>query len=293
MTNRRDAVKLGISIIGGSLLTSFTKSNLDAQMSLDNKPSAILQSVCRWTMNDFSFEELCQLAVKSGLKAIDLVGPSDWPILKKYNLDSSMCNGAEIGLTKGWNDTQYHEVLVKNYTEYIDLVAKAGYKNLICFSGNRDGMSDDQGLQNCVIGLKKVMAHAERKGVILQMELFNSKVDHPDYMCDSSQWGIELCKALDSDHFKLLYDIYHMQIQEGDIIRTITDYHQYFGHYHTAGVPGRNEIGEHQELNYQAISKAIVKTGFNGYIAHEYISTKSSKKDKIKELKKAINICKI
>jgi hydroxypyruvate isomerase len=199
-----------------------------------------------------------------------------------------MCNGAEINLVNGWNNKQYHATLIKNYTEHIDLVAKAGYKNLICFSGNRNGMDEETGLKNSVEGLKQIMSLAEQKGVIIQMELFNSKVNHPDYMCDNTRWGIELCKRLGSPNFKLLYDIYHMQISEGDIIRTITDDHQYFGHYHTAGVPGRHEIDNSQELYYPAIMKAIVATGYKGYVAQEFIPTKE---DKIAALKEAITIC--
>ncbi|MEJ7912697.1 MAG: TIM barrel protein, partial [Chitinophagaceae bacterium] len=169
-------------------------------------------------------------------------------------------NGSEISLTEGFNDRQYHATLSKNYKDGIELVAKAGYKNLICFSGNSRGMDDETGLENCAEGLKQLMSLAESKGVVLQMELFNSKVDHNDYMCDNTTWGIELCKRIGSPNFKLLYDIYHMQINEGDVIRTINDHHTYFGHYHTAGVPGRHEIDATQELYAPAIMKAIVAT---------------------------------
>ena len=248
----------------------------------------INHSVCRWTYDFLSLEELCTTAKKIGLKAIDLVGPKDWGVLKKYQLDSSMCNGAEISLVKGWNDPQYHDTLIKNYTEHINLVATAGYKNLICFSGNRNGMDDETGMNNCVTGLKKIIALAEKKGVVIQMELFNSRVDHKDYMADKSDWGVALCKRLDSPNFKLLYDIYHMQINEGDIIRTIQKNHEYFGHYHTAGVPGRHEIDESQELFYPAIMKAILATGFKGYVAQEFIPVS---KEKIVSLRKAVKLC--
>ena len=248
----------------------------------------IRHSVCRWTYNQLSLDELCTTVKSLGFAAIDLVGPKEWDILKKHGVDSSMCNGAEINLVNGWNNKQYHPTLIKNYTEHIDLVAKAGYKNLICFSGNRAGMDDETGLKNSVEGLKQIMGQAEKQGVIIQMELFNSKVNHPDYMCDNTRWGIELCKRLGSPNFKLLYDIYHMQISEGDIIRTITDHHQYFGHYHTAGVPGRHEIDSSQELYYPAIMKAIVATGYKGYVAQEFIPTRQ---DKIAALREAITIC--
>jgi hydroxypyruvate isomerase len=257
----------------------------------DKLKNNIHHSVCRWTYAYLSLEKLCLLVKKIGFSAIDLIGPKEWDILKKYGIDSSMCNGAEIGLTKGWNDKQYHDQLINNYTAHIDLVSKAGYKNLICFSGNRNGMDDETGMNNCAAGLKKIMSLAEKKGVVIQMELFNSKVDHKDYMCDSSAWGIELCKRIGSPNFKLLYDIYHMQINEGDIIRTIRDHHAYFGHYHTAGVPGRNEIDDSQELYYPAIMQAIVKTGYTGYVAQEFIPSAKAEKDKEKALEKAIRIC--
>jgi hydroxypyruvate isomerase len=251
----------------------------------------IRHSVCRWTFGHLSLPQLCQLAQKIGFAAIDLIGPKEWPVLKDNGIDSSMCNGAEISLTEGWNNPQYHATLIKNYTDHIEWVAKAGYKNLICFSGNRKGMDDETGLKNCVTGLKQILSLAEQKGVVIQMELFNSKVDHKDYMCDKSAWGIELCKRLGSPNFKLLYDIYHMQINEGDVIRTIRDYHTYFGHYHTAGVPGRHEIDDTQELFYPAIMQAIVATGYTGYVAQEFIPTGKSDADKAKALKKAVRLC--
>jgi hydroxypyruvate isomerase len=251
----------------------------------------INHSVCRWTYNHLSLDDLCKLVKKLGFSAIDLIGPKEWNVLKTHGIDSSMCNGAEIGLTQGFNDKQYHTTLIKNYKEHIEWVAAAGYKNLICFSGNRNGMDDETGMKNCVEGLKQILSLAEQKGVVIQMELFNSKVDHKDYMCDKSAWGVELCKRLGSANFKLLYDIYHMQINEGDVIRTIKDNHQYFGHYHTAGVPGRHEIDETQELFYPAIMKAIVATGYKGYVAQEYIPTGKDAKEKEKALKKAIKVC--
>lgn len=270
--------------------------NVAAAMETDKEEMYKLKgninhSVCRWTYSFLSLEELCNVANKIGLKAIDLIGPKEWGVLKSHGLYSSMCNGAEISLTEGWNDKQYHSTLIKNYTEHINLVAEAGYKNLICFSGNRKGMDDETGMKNCVEGLKQIIGLAEKKGVVIQMELFNSKVDHKDYMCDKSAWGIDLCKRIGSENFKLLYDIYHMQINEGDVIRTIQDHHQYFGHYHTAGVPGRHEIDETQELFYPAIIKAVLATGFKGYLAQEFIPTGKETEDKIKALKKAVKLC--
>ena len=247
----------------------------------------INHSVCQWCFGHLPLEDFLKILNELGIGAIDLIGPKDWPTLKKYDIHCSMCNGAEISLTEGWNDPKYHETLIKNYTDIIPKVAEAGYTNLICFSGNRRGMNDYVGLQNCVDGLSQILPLAEEHGVVIQMELFN-QINHPDYMCDSTLWAVELCKRLGSDNFKLLYDIYHMQIQECDIIRTIQEYHPYFGHYHTAGVPGRNEIDETQELYYPAIMQAILDVGFKGYVAQEFIVTWE---DKVAALKDAFIRC--
>ena len=251
----------------------------------------INHSVCRWTYDFLPLDELCNTVKQIGFSAIDLVGPKDWNTLKKYGVYSSMCNGAEISLTEGWNHKEYHTTLIKNYTAHINYVAGAGYKNLICFSGSRKGMDDETGLKNSMEGLKQILPLAEKKGVMIQMELLNSKINHKDYMADKSAWGIELCKRIDSPNFKLLYDIYHMQIDEGDVIRTITSNHQCFGHYHTGGVPGRHEIDETQELFYPAIMNAIYKTGFKDYVAQEFEPTGKNNKEKIAALKKAVHIC--
>ncbi len=248
----------------------------------------INHSVCRWCFDFGSLDELCINAKDLGITAIDLVGPKEWDVLQKHGLDSSMCNGAEISLVDGWNDPDYHATLVKNYSELIPIVAKAGYKNLICFSGNRNGKDEETGLKYTTHGLQKVLPLAEKHGVTLIMELLNSKIDHPDYQCDKTSWGVELVKRAGSANLKLLYDIYHMQVDEGNIIQNIRDYHQYIGHYHTAGVPGRHEIDDTQELNYPAIMRAIKETGFKGYVAQEFIPTQA---DPIVSLKQAITIC--
>jgi len=289
--NRRAAIKnilAGTATIAAtSSLASFTSPKMKYDLVLKGN---INHSACRWCYNDISLDELCIQAKKIGLKGIDLVGPKEWGILQKNGMDSPMCNGAEISLTQGFNNKKYHDTLVKNYSEMIPLVAKAGYKNLICFSGSRDGMDNETGWNNCVDGLKKVITLAEKHKVVLVMELLNSKLDHKDYQCDRTWWGAELCKRLGSENFKLLFDIYHMQIDEGDIIKNINDFHPYIAHYHTGGVPGRNEIDDTQELYYPAIMRAIVKTGFKGYVAQEFIP---KQKDKLASLKKAIEICDI
>ncbi len=289
MPTRRRAIK---TILAGAAAFTAAPSLTFAEMP--EKQQTILRkgnirhSVCRWCFNDVPLDEFCVFVKQIGISAIDLVGPKDWETLKAHGLDSSMCNGAEINLVDGWADSKFHEKLIKNYTEMIPLVARAGYKNLICFSGSRRGMDDETGLGNCVTGLKKILSLAEKNGVVIQMELLNSKVDHKDYMCDRTPWGVELCKRLGSENFKLLYDIYHMQIDEGDVIRTIRDNHQYLGHYHTAGVPGRHEIDETQELHYPAIMRAILATGFNDYVAQEFIPTATNK---LASLGSAIDIC--
>ena len=246
------------------------------------------QSVCRWCFQDLPLEQLCIAAKEMGLRGIDLVGPADWPILKKHGLDSPMCNGAELNLTDGFNDPRFHAPLQQQYAAMIPKVAAAGYRNLICFSGSRRGLSDEQGLANCVQGLEPLLKLAEQHGVVLVMELLNSKIDHHDYQCDRTPWGVALAKRLGSEHFRLLYDIYHMQIDEGDVIRTIQANHAYIAHYHTAGVPGRHEIDDSQELNYPAIMRAIQATGFQGYVAQEFIPTRP---DKLAALREAVRRC--
>ena len=250
----------------------------------------INHSVARWCFDSLDIETLCIEVKKIGITGIDLVGPKDWPILKKYDLVSTMCNGAELNLVDGFNDTQFHEKLIQRYTEMIPKVAEAGYQNLICFSGNRRGKSDEEGWNNCVIGLQKLIPLAEKHNVTLVMELLNSKINHKDYQCDRTAWGVELVKRINSPNFKLLYDIYHMQIDEGDVIRTIKENIQYIAHFHTAGVPGRNEIDDTQELNYPAIMRAIAGTGFKGFVGQEFVPKNPNK---LASLQQAITICDI
>lgn len=290
---RRNALKnlvAGTAALSStSLLQSFTSCT--ETNAPGNMKGNIRHSVCKWCFGSIPLDEFCVAVKKMGIEAVDLLGPADWPTLKKHGLDSSMCNGAEINLVNGWNNPRYHQTLIQRYTDMIPQVAKAGYKNLICFSGNREGMDDETGLKNCAEGLKKIMAIAEQNKVTIVMELLNSKIDHKDYQCDKTPWGVELVKRVGSDNFRLLYDIYHMQIDEGDVIRTIRDNHQYIAHYHTAGVPGRNEIGDTQELFYPAIMKAIVATGFKGYVAQEFIPTKKDKPGQLASLDSAVKIC--
>ncbi|NIM36487.1 MAG: TIM barrel protein [Hydrotalea flava] len=292
MYNRRKAIQTLFTGTATAAAAPFLLKMKQSGVAFEPETSAlkgnINHAVCRWTYQYLPLESLCSTAKQIGIKGIDLVGPSDWPVLKKYGLNSSMCNGAELNLTDGWADTKFHAALIPRYKEHIALVGQAGYKNLICFSGSRRGMDDETGWNNCVQGLKQIMGDAEKNNVTIVMELLNSKIDHKDYMCDHTKWGVELCKRIGSPNFKLLYDIYHMQIDEGDVIRTIQEYHPYIAHYHTGGVPGRHEINDTQELYYPAIMKAIVATGFNDFVAQEFIPTGN---DKIESLKKAIAIC--
>ena len=264
------------------------------------KNGRINHSVCLWCYKGMTSADMAPVAKRLGLKAIDLLTPDQWGPLKEHGLVCSMTSHPDINIEVGLNRRENHEKILNALREGIDASSAAGYPNVICFSGNRhlprkdrnaplqSGVSDEEGIKVCAEGLKKVMAHAEQKKVNVVMELLNSKVDHADYMCDHSAWGVDLCKAVASERFKLLYDVYHMQIMEGDVIRTIRDSHQYFGHYHTGGVPGRHEIDETQELNWPAIMRAIVETGFKGYVAQEFIPAKP---DMVASLAAAVRVC--
>ena len=252
----------------------------------------INHSVCKWCYGKVPLEELCQQGKTMGLTSIELLGPADWPILKKYGMTCAMTTNASLdglgGIAKAFNRVEHHDKLVTAYEDWIPKAAAMGIQNVICFSGNRAGMSDEQGMDNCAMGLKRLMALCEKHKITLVMELLNSKVNHADYMCDKTPWGVELCKKVGSERFKLLYDIYHMQIMEGDVIATIRKFHPFFAHYHTGGVPGRAEIDETQELNYPAIMKAIVDTGFKGYVAQEFIPKRP---DALGSLRQGVQIC--
>lgn len=288
--SRRNAIKkmagsAAVALAGMSL----SHRVLAADAVLDDKlKGKINHSVCRWCYNDIPFEDLCKAAQGIGLTSIELTGPDEWPILKRYGLTAAMGWSAEKGITEGFNNPALHDELVTRYTELIPKAAAAGIQQLICFSGNRRGLDDEKGIENCAVGLKRLMPVAEKYKITLSMELLNSKVDHGDYQCDHTAWGVALCEKIGSDRFKLLYDIYHMQIMEGDVIATIQQNSKYISHYHTGGVPGRAEIDETQELNYPAIMRAIVETGFKGYVGQEFIPRRP---DKIASLKQGVTIC--
>ena len=249
------------------------------------KNDRINQSVSKWCYGKIPLDRFCAICKKMGLKAIDLLGPSDFPTLKKHGLACSMIN--THGLTKGLNRKENHEQCLSQIRTAIEAASEYGYPNVITFPGNRRGMPDDVGIENTVAALKQIAGFAEKKKVNICLEYLNSKVNHKDYMFDKTAWGVEVCKKVGSDRVKILYDIYHAQIMEGDIIRTIQNNHQYIAHYHTGGNPGRHEIDETQELYYPAIMRAIVKTGYDGYVAHEFMPVK----DPIESLAYAVRIC--
>jgi hydroxypyruvate isomerase len=249
------------------------------------KNGRINQSVSKWCYGKLSLDELCVISKKMGIKAIDLLGPSDFPTVKKHGLVCSMINTHNLG--KGLNRKENHEECLASIRSAIDAAAEYQFPNVITFPGNRAGMPDDVGIENTVAALKQIAGHAEEKKVTICLEYLNSKVNHKDYMFDKTAWGVEVCKRVGSPRVKILYDIYHAQIMEGDIIRTLRDNKDYIGHYHTGGNPGRNEIDDTQELYYPAIMRAIAETGFQGYVAHEFVP----KGDAIKALAYAVRIC--
>jgi hydroxypyruvate isomerase len=288
--SRRSALS---KLAGGAVLATATASLSQRLAAADAAAGAELKghinhSVCKWCYDKIPLETMCKAGKEMGLQSIELLTVDDFPTLKKYDLSCAMVSGVPGGIPSGLNRLENHDRIVEFFEQSIPKVAEAGHPNIICFSGNRKGLSDEKGIENCAIGLKRIVGLAEKHKVTVCMELLNSKVNHKDYMCDHTAWGVELCKAVGSERFKLLYDIYHMQIMEGDVIRTIQESHQYLGHYHTGGVPGRNEIDETQELFYPAIMKAIVATGFKGHVAQEFIPKRS---DALASLKQGVQIC--
>jgi hydroxypyruvate isomerase len=248
----------------------------------------INHSVCKWCYGNIPLEEFCQAGKKIGLQSVELLVVDDFPTLKKHDLICAMVSGVPGGITKGLNRIENHDKIVEYFERTTPIVAEHGYPNIICFSGNREGLDDEKGLENCAIGLKRIAPVAEKYNINVCMELLNSKHDHHDYMCDHTPWGVELVKRVGSERFKLLYDIYHMQIMEGDMIATIRASHQFIAHYHTGGVPGRGEIDESQEINYPAVMKAIIDTGFKGFCAQEFIPKRP---DALASLKQGVEIC--
>jgi hydroxypyruvate isomerase len=244
------------------------------------------QSVCRWCYAKIPLDDLCRQAAEMGLSGVDLVEPDEWPTVRKYGLVPTVTQG-KATIPDGWNRKESHARLEAEMRGRIARAAEAKVPNVITFSGNRNGMSDEEGKANCILGLNRVKKFAEDSGVTVVLELLNSKVNHKDYQCDHTAWAVDVVKAVDSPRVKLLYDIYHMQIMEGDIIHTVKDNIQYIGHFHTGGVPGRHELDDTQELQWRTVAKVIADLNFQGFFAHEFLPTR----DPIASLKEAVVLC--
>ncbi|HLZ17280.1 MAG TPA: TIM barrel protein [Cyclobacteriaceae bacterium] len=283
--DRKQAIKTMAATTMGAVLPGVAKSMNALPAALKGN---INHSVCQWCYSDMPLENLCEASREMGIKSIDLLNPSQWATATKYGLTCAMAYATDLGLTKGFNDNSLHEKFTNDYIANIPKAADAGLKNVICFSGNANGLSSEQGLENCAKGLDPILKVAAKYKITISMELLNSKVDHKDYQCDHTAWGVKLCEKLGSENFKLLYDIYHMQIMEGDVIATITKNVKYISHFHTGGVPGRHEIDETQELYYPAVMQAILKTGFKGFVAQEFIPSRTNK---MASLKQGVGIC--
>jgi len=289
MNRRKFLMSTALADASTPLLSKVARAEDSANTKLKGN---VNHSACRWCYKNVKLDDLCAAAKEMGLVAIDLLQPADFATVKKYGLVCSMVSNPTAdglgGIPKAWNRVEHHDKLVPVYEQHIKATADAGFERLICFSGNRAGLDDEKGLANCAEGLKRILPLAEKLKVTLCMELLNSKRNHKDYQCDHVAWGAELVKRISSERFKLLYDIYHMQIMDGDVCDTIKENHQCFDHYHTGGVPGRAEIDETQELNWPRIMKAILDTGFKGYVAQEFIPKRP---DPLASLRQAVKIC--
>ncbi len=291
MENRKVLTRRSaLALAGGTVGALLTGENAGAEQEppIEHLKGRIKQSVSQWCYRKIPLDMLCENAKAMGLVGIDLLHEGEWATAAKHGLLCTMAYG--IGsIPNGWNDLKSHDRLVAEAEQMIPKVAAAGLPNIITFSGNRHGLSDEQGAANCVEGLKRIAKLAETHKVTVCMELLNSKHDHKDYQNDHTAWGVDVCKRVGSDRIKLLYDIYHMQIMDGDVCATIKEHIAYIAHFHTGGVPGRHEIDDTQELNYGAVCKAIANAGFQGFVAHEFLPTR----DPMKSLRQAVQICDI
>jgi hydroxypyruvate isomerase len=279
--------------ISGGAIAFATAANTSHRLRAEDAVGSKLKgrinhSVCKWCYGKIALDEFCEAGKRIGLQSVELLETKDFATLKKYNLNCAMVSGVPGGITSGLNRLENHDKIIKFFEEAAPVAADFGAPNIICFSGNRAGMDDEKGIENCAIGLKRIAPIAEKHKVTVCMELLNSKRTHKDYMCDHTAWGVELVKRVGSERFKLLYDIFHMQIMEGDMCDTIRENHQYIAHYHTGGVPGRGEIDDSQEINYPAVMKAILETGFKGFVAQEFVPKRP---DAIASLKQGVQIC--
>jgi len=257
------------------------------QIHATPRKGRIKQSVSRWCYQKIELDELCKRGAEMGLKAIDLLDVAEWDVPRRYGLICSMGYAGGGDIPHAMNRTENHAKIEEAFRKNIPIAAKAGVPNVITFSGNRAGMSDDEGAKNTIAGLNRVKKIAEDNGVTICLELLNSKVDHHDYMCDHTAWGVRVMEAVNSPRVRLLYDIYHMQIMEGDLIRTIQQNIQWLGHFHTGGVPGRHELDDTQEVHWDAVMRGIAAKNFTGYVAHEFVPTR----DPLTSLREAVELC--
>ena len=286
--NRRQMIGSAAGIAAVTAAGIPTASAFAASASANSKLKGnIRHSVSQWCYGSIPLEEFAKTCADMGLESIELLGEKDWATVKKFGLKCAVGYATDYGIPKGFNRVANHAKLIADFETMIPKAAEAGVPNLICFSGNREGQNDNVGMINCAIGLRKLMPLAEKHGVTIIMELLNS-YGHADYQCDKTVWGAALCEMVGSERFKLLYDIYHMQIMEGNVIDTIKKNIQYIGHVHTGGVPGRHELDETQELYYPAIMKALVASGYKGFVGQEFVP---SQPDKIDSLRKSVLIC--
>ncbi len=270
-----------------SLAGAMTTTSLLDDIKATPRKGRIKQSVSRWCYEKIPLDELCKKGAEMGLKAIDLLDVSEWEVPRRYGLICSMGYAGGGDIPHAMNRVENHAKIEEAFRKNIPIAAKLGVPNVITFSGNRMGMNDEEGAKNCVIGLNKVKKIAEDNGVTICLELLNSKVDHHDYMCDHTAWGVRVVSEVNSPHVKLLYDIYHMQIMEGDLIRTIQDNIKWLGHFHTGGVPGRHELDNTQEVHWDAVMRGIAGTSYSGYVAHEFVPTR----DPLTSLREAVDLC--
>jgi hydroxypyruvate isomerase len=288
---RRAALKEGLAATGLARLAHALPEQSGSAARSAAGPGAtrkrIRQSACRWCYKDIPLEQLCAFAAENGMFGIDLLDPADYEVPRRYGLICTMARAGGGTITDGLSRLEHHAVIEEGFRTYIPQAAKAGIPNVITFSGTRQGMSDDEGMRNTIIGLNRVKKIAEDHGVTICMELLNSKVNHPDYMADRTVWGVSVMQEVNSPHVKLLYDIYHMQIMEGDLISTITANMAWMGHFHTGGVPGRHELNDAQEVEWQGVMSAIAGAGFTGYVAHEFVPTR----DPLTSLREAVTLC--
>ncbi|HEY6327994.1 MAG TPA: sugar phosphate isomerase/epimerase family protein [Blastocatellia bacterium] len=299
--SRREVIHMvGVAAIAPALSKAFTPSasntypgSLAAAATNTTQGGRVVasgrlkQSASRWCYQSIPLPDFCRALAEMGLTGVDLLEQKDWETVRQFGLVCTMGYGGGGSIPDAMNDKSHHETIRKNFEESIPYAAKMGVPNVITFFGNRRGRPDPEAIENCVTGLNAVKKIAEDHGVTICVELLNSKVDHKDYQGDHTAFGVEVIKAVGSPNVKLLYDIYHMQIMEGDIIDTIRKNHQYIGHYHTGGVPGRHELDDTQELNWRAIASAIAATGFKGYFAHEFVPTR----DPLSSLRQAVALC--